>query len=61
MKVVWTDLADLSYDDELDFIYKKWTFKEVNNFMDLVDDFIFKLESGVLAGKFPQKLICVHL
>lgn len=55
MKVVWTDLADLSYDDELDFIYRKWTFKEVNDFMDLVDEFIKQLESGILSGKVSPK------
>ena len=55
MKVVWTKLAEDSYTKELDFIEKKWTFKEVNNFMDLVDEFIKKLEYGVLLGKISSK------
>ena len=34
MKVFWTELAELSYAEELGFIDRKWTFREVNNFMD---------------------------
>ena len=51
MKVVWTDTADLSYFKELNFITQKWTDREVDNFMILVDEFVEKLESKTLQGK----------
>lgn len=51
MKVVWTDTADLSYFKELNFIAEKWTDREVDNFMVLVDEFVEKLESKTLQGK----------
>ena len=28
-KIVWTDLALSSYDEEIDYIYFKWNLKEV--------------------------------
>lgn len=55
MKVVWTEKAELSYAKELEVISKKWTNKEVGNFMNLVDDFIKKLEAGLIEGKISSK------
>jgi len=51
MKVVWTKTAELSFSRELDFIAKKWSKREVENFMNLVDEFVKKLESKTLQGK----------
>ncbi|QMU65466.1 MAG: hypothetical protein GKR88_15015 [Flavobacteriaceae bacterium] len=51
-QVVWSDLADETYGRELNFIDLKWNINEVVKFMTLVDEFIEKLESGVIAGKF---------
>lgn len=39
MKVHWTSLADLTFDDEIDFILRKWNAKEAGEFIDLVDEF----------------------
>ncbi len=50
-QVVWSDLADETYGRELNFIDLKWNVNEVVKFMILVDEFIEKLESGVLFGK----------
>ncbi len=55
MKVVWTNLATKSFEEELNFIATKWSFKEVNNFIDLVDEFIKNLENGILLGKISVK------
>ena len=54
-KASWTDLADSSYEEELKYIHKKWNQDEVIKFMILVDEFINKLESGVIAGKVSKK------
>lgn len=51
MKVIWTPNAELSFAKELEYISKKWTMTEVINFMDIVDNFIEKLESGIIQGK----------
>mgnify|MGYP000368544974 CR=1 FL=1 len=50
--ITWTDYAKFSYFEELDFIDKKWTLKEVENFIVLVEDFIKQLSSRVIQGKF---------
>jgi len=55
MKIVWTKKAELSYAKELENISKKWTNKEVGNFMILVDEFIKKLETGLIEGKVSSK------
>ncbi|WP_127845958.1 hypothetical protein [Psychroflexus aestuariivivens] len=54
-EINWTELADTSYNQELEFIYKKWNTKEVLKFMDLVDHCIINLRSGMVAGKNSQK------
>jgi len=55
MQVVWGKNARLTYLDELDYIFKKWNYKEVKNFVNLVTDFIKNLESGVIQGKISFK------
>ncbi|MFK7749155.1 MAG: hypothetical protein AB8B65_12240 [Kordia sp.] len=55
MNVIWTPTAELSYAKELDKISKKWSSNEIINFMNLVDDFVKKLESGIIEGKVSQK------
>jgi len=55
MQVVWGKNARLTYLDELDYIFKKWNYKEVKNFVNLVTDFIKNLEFGVIQGKISFK------
>ncbi|WP_298515780.1 hypothetical protein [uncultured Kordia sp.] len=55
MNVIWTPTAELSYAKELDKISKKWSISEIINFMNLVDNFVKKLESGIIEGKVSQK------
>lgn len=54
MKVSWTPTAELSYAKELGRISEKWTAIEISNFMDLVDDFVQKLESGIIEGRLTD-------
>ena len=54
MKIVWSKEAKLTYFKELEFINLKWNNKQVNIFIDLVDDFIKHLQSKTLIGK-PQR------
>jgi len=55
MKIVWTESAEHSFTEEIDFIGKKWTLIEVANFISLVDTFIKKLKSGIIEGKVSPK------
>lgn len=52
--VTWTSLAELSFAEELAYIHKKWTTKEVTNFMNLVDNAIGMLAEGVIEGKVSK-------
>ena len=49
--ILWTSYAKYSYFEELDFIASKWTSKEVNAFISLVNHFIENLSHGILQGK----------
>ncbi|MFT5890436.1 MAG: hypothetical protein ACI9Y7_000528 [Dokdonia sp.] len=55
MKVTWTRNAKRSYDRELGFILKKWSIKEVSDFMILVDRYIETLELEIFEGKIHLK------
>ncbi|PQJ80275.1 hypothetical protein [Polaribacter porphyrae] len=55
MNVIWTPSAELSYAKELKKISDKWTITQIINFMDLVDNFVDKLESGIIQGKISEK------
>jgi hypothetical protein len=58
MTVSWTSHAKLSYYDELDYIDLKWTLKEVEDFVILVNEFIDRLSLGVIEGKiYPNNNI----
>lgn len=54
--IQWTDMAVESFNVELDFIALKWNNNEVNKFIDLVDEFIQRLTSGIMEGKISQKM-----
>ena len=49
--VTWTRYAKVSYFEEINYIDRKWTSREVEGFILLVEDLIQHLSSGVLQGK----------
>ena len=58
LKVTWTTYAKISYYQEIAFIDKKWTIKEVQDFIFLVEDFIKRLSTGIEEGKvYPNNPI----
>ena len=58
ISVTWTAYAKISYYEEIDFIDKKWTIKEVQDFIFLVEDFIERLSSGIEEGRvYPSNPI----
>lgn len=55
MKVRWTPLADITFEDEIDFILHKWNSSEAMKFVDLVDEFEKALASNPYMGKLSEK------
>lgn len=55
MKINFTSTADVSFEDEVDFIFRKWNITEVEKFIDLVDDFTEKLSENPYLGKKSEK------
>ncbi len=51
MEVVWSSECKISYFKELDFVYEKWNEQEVENFILLVEEFVERIERGILQGK----------
>ena len=49
-KVEWTFLAEITYFNEMDFIYKKWNLKQVNIFEELVEKEISRLSINPEIG-----------
>jgi hypothetical protein len=52
MNITWSTYAKLSYYEELDFINNKWTIREVENFIILVEKFTIQLSSNTARGKY---------
>ncbi len=55
MKVIWSKTAELSFAEELDYIFIKWGIKEVEKFINLSDEFLKILQSGLVEGKPSKK------
>lgn len=55
MEVIWSKHAKHSFSDELEFILLKWSLKEVENFITLVETHIEKLKSGTIEGQVSRK------
>lgn len=51
MRVIWTDLAFESFEDETFFILMKWNLDEVEKFSILVFDFIEILKTGIVQSR----------
>jgi plasmid stabilization system protein ParE len=56
----WTLRAELTCYKEIDFIESKWSLKEVEKFIDLVEDKIQNLSTGILTGK-PGNIAGVNI
>ncbi len=53
-RVDWTLTAEETYLDEIETISNKWSKKYIEEFIDLVDDWVQKLSSGILTGKLSS-------
>lgn len=53
MKILWTNLADTTFEDEIDFILHKWNSKEAEKFIDLVE----KFEKALAANPYLARCL----
>ena len=54
-KLNWTTSADLTFSEEIDFIFLKWNESEVIKFIKVVDDCLCKLQSYPNLGRLIEK------
>ena len=60
-KIEWKPLATNTYLDEMEFILSKWNEKEVQNFDDLVSDYLNTLSKSPEIGRFDSENNCYSL
>lgn len=53
--ISWLHEAEISYYEELDFIFRKWNITEVENFAFLVYDFLETLSKKPSIGIYSKK------
>lgn len=53
--VIWLHEAEISYYEELDFIFRKWNIVEVEKFTILVYDFLETLSKKPTIGIYSKK------
>jgi plasmid stabilization system protein ParE len=51
MKIRWIGLADKSFEDEIDFIIKKWNTEKADTFILQVKNFLKLLKENPYLGK----------
>lgn len=54
--IIWQPTALNTYVEEVDFIFLKWNFKEVQKFQDLVSENLERLSKNPEIGIFNEKL-----
>ena len=55
-KIIWQPNFVASYEEEIDFIFRKWTSKEVHHFQDLVNHNLSLLTTNPTIGTFNKSL-----
>jgi hypothetical protein len=51
LQIIWTELAKIEYWQNIEYLEKEWTLKDVYNFMDKTDDLIVLLAKKNLTFK----------
>ena len=55
-QIIWQPNSEITYFEEIDFIFRKWNYKEVQKFQDLVFENLNRLEENPLIGKYHKLL-----
>ncbi|RXR30610.1 hypothetical protein EQG68_11150 [Flavobacterium piscinae] len=53
-QIIWQPNSQISYYDEIDFIFRKWNHKEVQKFQDLVFENLNRLSENPLIGIYDN-------
>lgn len=53
-QIIWQPNSQISYYDEIDFIFRKWNHKEVQKFQDLVFENLNRLSENPLIGNYDS-------
>jgi len=60
-EVKWSTLAEITLDDEIDFILRKWNLVEADKFVLLVYDYLERLTKNPEIGIFNSKFNCFSI
>ncbi|MBC7439623.1 MAG: type II toxin-antitoxin system RelE/ParE family toxin [Flavobacterium sp.] len=55
-KLVWLPNSQITFNEEIDFIIRKWNFKEAVIFSELIDKELERLVSNPEIGRFNPEL-----
>ena len=61
-KITWSDEAESDYDENIDFLLRKWGFAVAEEFVTKVDDMVFNLKNKTVVyqpSKFKGLKKCV--
>lgn len=61
VEVKWSTLAEITLDDEIDFILRKWNLVEADKFVLLVYDYLERLTKNPEIGIFNSKFNCFSI
>lgn len=65
MEIIWTKLARITYDEVLENLKVRWTFREMIAFYELTDEVIQKIKQNVVefpdvSSQFKVKKAIIH-
>lgn len=53
--VVWTETAEKSYENNLQYLSEYWSTREIRNFMDKVDEAVMNISLNSLIGSVSEE------
>lgn len=61
LKIKWATLAEITFEEEINFILKKWNLVEADKFVVLVNNYLERLTKNPEIGIFDSKLNCFSI
>jgi plasmid stabilization system protein ParE len=61
LKIKWANLAEITFEEEINFILKKWNLVEADKFVVLVNNYLERLTKNPEIGIFDSKLNCFSI
>jgi uncharacterized HAD superfamily protein len=54
-KEIWTETASFEYDQNIDYVLKRWSEKEALRFIDKVESILYDIKKGTLEYPLTEK------